>query len=450
MKIFFVSLGCDKNLVDSEQMLALLLRDGHTITDDESEADVIVINTCCFIGDAKEESIEAILEYAKYKESNCKALIVAGCLATRYKDEILEEIPEINAIIGTTSTDKIVEAIDSALKGQETKIFDDINRLPMIEEKRVTSTGGYYEYLKISEGCDKHCTYCIIPKVRGNYRSYPMDYIVKQAEQLAESGVKELILVGQEVTMYGVDLHKGRGKGKKRLAELISKLAKVEGIEWIRLLYCYPEEIDNDLIEAMRTEPKVVRYIDMPVQHVSDSILHMMGRNMTESKILKTIKKLRNAMPDICIRTTLITGFPGETEYDFNVLKDFVNEQYIDRLGIFTYSEEEGTPAAKFTQKVPEEVKQQRKDALMALQQEVSKKINKGFVGQKMTVIIDGYLPEDDVYVARSYRDAPNVDGNVFITLNENDSRELMSGTFLDVVITDSSEYDLIAKTVQD
>ena len=450
MKIFFVSLGCDKNLVDSEQMLALLLRDGHTITDDESEADVIVINTCCFIGDAKEESIEAILEYAKYKESNCKALIVAGCLATRYKDEILEEIPKIDAIIGTTSTDKIVEAIDSALKGQETKIFDDINRLPMIEEKRVTSTGGYYEYLKISEGCDKHCTYCIIPKVRGNYRSYPMDYIVKQAEQLAESGVKELILVGQEVTMYGVDLHKGRGKGKKRLAELISKLAKVEGIEWIRLLYCYPEEIDNDLIEAMRTEPKVVRYIDMPVQHVSDSILHMMGRNMTESKILKTIKKLRNAMPDICIRTTLITGFPGETEYDFNVLKDFVNEQYIDRLGIFTYSEEEGTPAAKFTQKVPEEVKQQRKDALMALQQEVSKKINKGFVGQKMTVIIDGYLPEDDVYVARSYRDAPNVDGNVFITLNENDSRELMSGTFLDVVITDSSEYDLIAKTVQD
>lgn len=450
MKIFFVSLGCDKNLVDSEQMLALLLRDGHTITDDESEADVIVINTCCFIGDAKEESIEAILEYAKYKESNCKALIVAGCLATRYKDEILEEIPEIDAIIGTTSTDKIVEAIDSALKGQETKIFDDINRLPMIEEKRVTSTGGYYEYLKISEGCDKHCTYCIIPKVRGNYRSYPMDYIVKQAEQLAESGVKELILVGQEVTMYGVDLHKGRGKGKKRLAELISKLAKVEGIEWIRLLYCYPEEIDNDLIEAMRTEPKVVRYIDMPVQHVSDSILHMMGRNMTESKILKTIKKLRNAMPDICIRTTLITGFPGETEYDFNVLKDFVNEQYIDRLGIFTYSEEEGTPAAKFSQKVPEEVKQQRKDALMALQQEVSKKINKGFVGQKMTVIIDGYLPEDDVYVARSYRDAPNVDGNVFITLNENDSRELMSGTFLDVVITDSSEYDLIAKTVQD
>lgn len=450
MKIFFVSLGCDKNLVDSEQMLALLLRDGHTITDDESEADVIVINTCCFIGDAKEESIEAILEYAKYKESNCKALIVAGCLATRYKDEILEEIPEIDAIIGTTSTDKIVEAIDSALKGQETKIFDDINRLPMIEEKRVTSTGGYYEYLKISEGCDKHCTYCIIPKVRGNYRSYPMDYIVKQAEQLAESGVKELILVGQEVTMYGVDLHKGRGKGKKRLAELISKLAKVEGIEWIRLLYCYPEEIDNDLIEAMRTEPKVVRYIDMPVQHVSDSILHMMGRNMTESKILKTIKKLRNAMPDICIRTTLITGFPGETEYDFNVLKDFVNEQYIDRLGIFTYSEEEGTPAAKFTQKVPEEVKQQRKDALMALQQEVSKKINKGFVGQNMTVIIDGYLPEDDVYVARSYRDAPNVDGNVFITLNENDSRELMSGTFLDVVITDSSEYDLIAKTVQD
>lgn len=450
MKIFFVSLGCDKNLVDSEQMLALLLRDGHTIIDDESEADVIVINTCCFIGDAKEESIEAILEYAKYKESNCKALIVAGCLATRYKDEILEEIPEIDAIIGTTSTDKIVEAIDSALKGQETKIFDDINRLPMIEEKRVTSTGGYYEYLKISEGCDKHCTYCIIPKVRGNYRSYPMDYIVKQAEQLAESGVKELILVGQEVTMYGVDLHKGRGKGKKRLAELISKLAKVEGIEWIRLLYCYPEEIDNDLIEAMRTEPKVVRYIDMPVQHVSDSILHMMGRNMTESKILKTIKKLRNAMPDICIRTTLITGFPGETEYDFNVLKDFVNEQYIDRLGIFTYSEEEGTPAAKFTQKVPEEVKQQRKDALMALQQEVSKKINKGFVGQKMTVIIDGYLPEDDVYVARSYRDASNVDGNVFITLNENDSRELMSGTFLDVVITDSSEYDLIAKTVQD
>lgn len=449
MKILFVSLGCDKNLVDSEQMLALLLRDGHTITDDETQADVIVINTCCFIGDAKEESIETILEYAKYKEDNCKALIVAGCLATRYKDEILQEIPEIDAIIGTTSTDKIAEAIDSALKGQETKVFDDIDRLPMIEEKRVSSTGGYYEYLKISEGCDKHCTYCIIPKVRGNYRSYPMEYLIKQAEDLAEAGVKELILVGQEVTMYGVDLHKGRGKGKKRLAELISKLAKIDGIEWIRLLYCYPEEIDNELIDVMRTEPKVCRYIDMPVQHVSDSILHMMGRNMTESKVHKVIKKLRNAMPDICIRTTLITGFPGETEYDFAVLKEFVTEQYIDRLGIFTYSEEEGTPAAKFSQKVPQEVKEQRRDVLMALQQEVSKKINKSFVGQKMKVIIDGYLPEDDVYVARSYRDAPNVDGNVFVTLNENDSRELMSGTFLDVVITDYSEYDLIAKTVQ-
>ncbi|GAB6160767.1 30S ribosomal protein S12 methylthiotransferase RimO [Howardella ureilytica] len=449
MKILFVSLGCDKNLVDSEQMLALLLRDGHTITDDETQADVIVINTCCFIGDAKEESIETILEYAKYKEDNCKALIVAGCLATRYKDEILQEIPEIDAIIGTTSTDKIAEAIDSALKGQETKVFDDIDRLPMIEEKRVSSTGGYYEYLKISEGCDKHCTYCIIPKVRGNYRSYPMEYLIKQAEDLAEAGVKELILVGQEVTMYGVDLHKGRGKGKKRLAELISKLAKIDGIEWIRLLYCYPEEIDNELIDVMRTEPKVCRYIDMPVQHVSDSILHMMGRNMTESKVHKVIKKLRNAMPDICIRTTLITGFPGETEYDFAVLKEFVTEQYIDRLGIFTYSEEEGTPAAKFSQKVPQEVKEQRRDVLMALQQEVSKKINKSFVGQRMKVIIDGYLPEDDVYVARSYRDAPNVDGNVFVTLNENDSRELMSGTFLDVVITDYSEYDLIAKTVQ-
>lgn len=449
MKILFVSLGCDKNLVDSEQMLALLLRDGHTITDYETQADVIVINTCCFIGDAKEESIETILEYAKYKEDNCKALIVAGCLATRYKDEILQEIPEIDAIIGTTSTDKIAEAIDSALKGQETKVFDDIDRLPMIEEKRVSSTGGYYEYLKISEGCDKHCTYCIIPKVRGNYRSYPMEYLIKQAEDLAEAGVKELILVGQEVTMYGVDLHKGRGKGKKRLAELISKLAKIDGIEWIRLLYCYPEEIDNELIDVMRTEPKVCRYIDMPVQHVSDSILHMMGRNMTESKVHKVIKKLRNAMPDICIRTTLITGFPGETEYDFAVLKEFVTEQYIDRLGIFTYSEEEGTPAAKFSQKVPQEVKEQRRDVLMALQQEVSKKINKSFVGQRMKVIIDGYLPEDDVYVARSYRDTPNVDGNVFVTLNENDSRELMSGTFLDVVITDYSEYDLIAKTVQ-
>ena len=453
MNILFISLGCDKNLVDSEVMLGILAKDGHQMVDDETMADVIIINTCCFIHDAKEESIQNILEMADLKKTGrLKALIVTGCLAQRYKEEIIQEIPEVDAVLGTTSYEEIAHVIDGVLsdspmeRGDVRLTMKDVDYLPVTDTHRMVTTGGHFAYLKIAEGCDKHCTYCIIPKLRGSYRSHSMDYLIKQAESLAAQGVKELNIVAQETTVYGTDLY----NGQKMLPELLKRLCRIEGLSWIRVLYCYPEEIDNDLIEAMRTEPKVVRYIDMPVQHVSDSILHMMGRNMTESKILKTIKKLRNAMPDICIRTTLITGFPGETEYDFNVLKDFVNEQYIDRLGIFTYSEEEGTPAAKFTQKVPEEVKQQRKDALMALQQEVSKKINKGFVGQKMTVIIDGYLPEDDVNVARSYRDAPNVDGNVFITLNENDSRELMSGTFLDVVITDSSEYDLIAKTVQD
>ena len=439
MKIFFVSLGCDKNLVDSEQMLALLLRDGHTITDDESEADVIVINTCCFIGDAKEESIEAILEYAKYKESNCKALIVAGCLATRYKDEILEEIPEIDAIIGTTSTDKIVEAIDSALKGQETKIFDDINRLPMIEEKRVTSTGGYYEYLKISEGCDKHCTYCIIPYIRGHYRSFPMEDLLEEARKLAEGGVKELILIAQETPVYGMDCY-----GRKALPELLTKLCEIEGIEWIRILYCYPEEITDELIAVMKKEKKICHYLDIPIQHSEDTILKRMGRRTNRAELVSLVEKLRKEIPDIVLRTTLITGFPGETEEEFKNMVDFVDSMEFDRLGVFPYSAEEGTKAAEMDGQITEEVKESRRDEIMALQQEISADKAASRIDDEMSVLIEGYLYEDDIYIGRTYMDAPKVDGNVFVRAEE----ELISGDIVPVRITGANEYDLMGDVI--
>ena len=477
MKVLFVSLGCDKNLVDSEQMLSVLLKYGHTVTDNEEEADVIVINTCCFIHDAKQESINAIIEYSQYKEvGNCKAIIVAGCLGTRYKDEIFDEMPEIDAIIGTSSYDRIGEAIEEVLKNKGIQsdvpiehdgeddvdysdrnckveiindnhiaIVDDLNRLPYADPERIISTtGSYFEYLKISEGCDKNCTYCIIPKVRGRYKSYPMEYLIDQAKSLADQGVKELILVGQEITMYGIDF-KG---GKKLLPELITKLADIPGIEWIRLQYCYPEEITPALIETIKNEPKVCHYIDMPIQHFSTDILKMMGRNTSEKEIVKIIEKLRNAIPDICIRTTLITGFPGEMPYDHAINKELITSIGIDRLGVFTYSEEEGTPAAKMKRKVPEDVKIERRNELMQLQQKISADINKNLIGHNMTVIIDGYIPEEDVYVARSYRDAPEIDGSVFIKLSDDDSREIMSGTFIDVKITSSSEYDLVGKII--
>lgn len=442
MKIMFISLGCDKNLVDTESMLGILKQNNFEFTDDETQAEVIVVNTCCFINDAKEESINTILEMAQMKQDGmCKALIVAGCLAHRYQEEIIEEIPEVDAYIGTTSYDKIAEVITSVLEGKGYNIVDDADRLVQTEPERIITTGGYFEYLKIAEGCDKHCTYCIIPKVRGNFRSYPMEYLVKQAESMAEKGVKELILVAQETTLYGVDLY-----GKKALPDLIRKLAQIEDLKWIRILYCYPEEIDDNLIEVIKNEPKVCHYLDMPIQHASDSILKRMGRRTSRQELVDIIGKLRKEIPDIALRTTLITGFPGETEEDYRQLLDFVDEMEFDRLGVFTYSPEENTPAAEFPNQIEEDVKISRRDGVMELQQEVSIDKSAEMVGKTLECMVEGKIEDDNVYVARSYKDAPNVDGYVFINTDAN----LMSGDIVKVQIDGSTEYDLIGSLLSD
>lgn len=440
MKVMFISLGCDKNLVDTENMLGILRTKGFEFTDDEMQADVIAINTCCFINDAKQESIETILQMAERKKDGvCKALVVAGCLAQRYQDEIIKEIPEVDAFIGTSAYDKIGEAIISVLEGKGYRCADDADRLVVTNENRVITTGGFYEYLKIAEGCDKHCTYCIIPKIRGSYRSYTVEYLVKQAEFLVNAGVKELILVAQETTMYGVDLY-----GKKSLPMLIRELAKIEELKWIRILYCYPEEIDDELIEVIKNEPKVCHYLDMPIQHASDNILRKMGRRTNKQQLVEIIGKLRREIPDIALRTTLITGFPTETQQDFEQLYEFVDEMEFDRLGVFTYSPEENTPAAQMDGQIDEDVKAVRRDEIMQLQQEVSIDIANDMIGKIVDCIIEGKIEDDDVYVGRSYKDAPNVDGYVFINSKEN----LMSGDMVKVHIEHAKEYDLIGSIV--
>lgn len=439
MKLLFISLGCDKNLVDSEMMMGLLHDRGYEFTDNEEEADIIVINTCGFINDAKEESINTILEMAKYKENNLKALIVAGCLVERYKNEILQELPEIDAIVGTTAFDKICDVVDDVLADKKHNELESINKMCRPDVKRIITTGGYYSYLKIAEGCDKHCTYCSIPMIRGAYRSVPMDELVKEAEYLADNGVKELIIVAQEITVYGKDLY-----GEKKLPELLHRLCKVPGIQWIRLLYCYPEEITDELIETIRTEKKICHYIDMPIQHASDKILKAMGRRTNNAELRNIISKLRKEIPDICLRTTLITGFPGETEEDHQILLDFIDEMEFDRLGVFTYSPEEDTKAASLDNQVDEEVKLCRKDEIMELQQEISMDKSERLVGKELEVIIEGKASDEDVYVGRSYMDAPSVDGYVFI----NSEEELMSGDFAKVRIVKAMEYDLIGELI--
>ena len=440
MKVLFISLGCDKNLVDSEMMMGLLRNRGYEFTDDEMQADVIVVNTCGFINDAKEESINTILNMAQYKEHNLKALVVAGCLAERYKNEIMEELPEIDAIVGTTAFDKIVDVIDGVLAGQKENALDDINRLCRPETDRIISTGGYYSYLKIAEGCDKRCTYCSIPMIRGSFRSVPMEALITEAEYLAGKGVKELILVAQETTLYGKDIY-----GKKILPELLKRLCEVKGIEWIRLLYCYPEEITDELIEVIKSEKKICKYIDMPIQHASDAILKKMGRRTNNAELRAIIGRLREAIPEICIRTTLITGFPGESEEDHEILMDFVDEMEFDRLGVFTYSAEEDTAAARMDGQLDEEVKLTRRDEIMELQQEISIDKSSRYVEEILEVIIEGQAADEDaLYVGRSYMDAPGVDGYVFIKSEE----ELMSGDFARVRITKALEYDLIGELI--
>ena len=441
MNILFISLGCDKNLVDTEVMLGMLASRGYQMVEEETQADVIVINTCCFVHDAKEESIQNILEMAEYKkEGRLKALIVTGCLAQRYRQEILDEIPEVDAVLGTTAYDKILDAIDEALKGHHTLTLADTDLLPEVETKRLVTTGGHFAYLKIAEGCDKHCTYCIIPKIRGNFRSVPMEQLLSEAEYLAEQGVKELILVAQETTLYGKDLY-----GEKSLHKLLRELCKISGIRWIRILYCYPEEIYPELIQVMKEEPKICHYLDLPIQHANDEILRRMGRRTSKQELIDKIDFLRSEMPDITLRTTLITGFPGETKEQHKELLEFINDMEFDRLGVFTYSPEEGTPAAAMEHQIDEEVKLDRQAELMELQQDISAELGERRIGQELLVMIEGKVADEDAYVGRSQADAPGVDGYVFVNTPET----LVSGDFVRVKITGALEYDLIGEISQ-
>lgn len=437
-KILFQSLGCDKNLVDSEMMLGMLAERGYSFTDDEAEADAVVVNTCCFIGDAKEESVNTILEMAELKKSGqIQALVVTGCLAQRYREEIRREIEEVDAVIGTSAIEELPAVLDAAFAGTAQDCYHSLDERPLTDKKRILTTGGHFAYLKIAEGCDKHCTYCIIPKVRGPYRSVPMESLLREAQELAAQGVKELILVAQETTVYGQELY-----GHKALPELLTKLCRIEGLVWIRILYCYPEEIDDALIRVMQKEEKICHYLDIPVQHASDAVLKRMGRRTDRKELTDIVKKLRREIPDICLRTTLIAGFPGETERDFETLFTFVEETAFDRLGVFPYSQEEDTPAADMPDQIPDEVKQARCDELMALQQEIAFDAAADMAGRLVMAMIEGKVADEDVYVARTYKDAPDVDGYLFVQTD----RELMTGDFVRVRITGSHEYDLMGE----
>lgn len=442
MKISFISLGCDKNLVDSEKMLAMMNDSGYEVTDIIADAEAVIINTCCFIHDAKQESIDTIIETAGYKKTGrLKYLIVTGCLATRYHDEISEYLPEVDAILSSSAADEL----DSCLKklsgkGLESKsIIKDINRDPDLGKKRLHNNLKNYAYIKIGEGCSKHCTYCVIPSIKGEYRSFPFEDIISEARDAVEKGKNELILIAQETTVYGTDLY-----GRKRLSELLYALNDIEGLEWIRLMYCYPEEIDDELINAIRDIDKVCKYIDMPIQHISDSILKRMGRKTTGDDIRKLIVKLRKKIPGIAIRTSLITGFPGETEEDHTELLEFIKEYRLDRVGVFTYSKEENTPAARFKPVVLKKIKEKRRKELMLAQQEIVFEENEKLYGKVLKAVAEGYLPEEKVYVARTYRDAPDVDGCCFVSSD----RDIVLGTVTDVKINGAAGYDLTAEEV--
>lgn len=438
MNVLCVSLGCDKNLVDSEMMLGLLSQEGYSFTDDEQEAEIIVVNTCCFIGDAKEESVNTILEMAELKKTaRCKALIVTGCLAQRYKQEILDEIPEVDGILGTSTYDEIAAVLKQILAGQQISCFHELDQIPEIKAERVVTTGGFYAFLKIAEGCDKHCTYCIIPSLRGQYRSVPMEKLEQEARKLAQKGVKELILVAQETTLYGVDLY-----GKKQLPELLHRLAAISGIQWLRIQYCYPEEITDELIQTIKTEAKVCNYLDIPIQHASDQILKRMGRKTNQRQLRGMINKLRSEIPDIALRTTLIAGFPGETPADHEEVLDFVNEMEFERLGVFAYSAEEDTPAAAFPDQIAEAQKEQWRDEIMELQQDIAFEQSEAMIGRVFEVMIEGKVADEPAYIARTYMDAPNVDGYIFV----NSGELFMSGDFVRVKVTGAAEYDLIGE----
>ena len=440
MKLLFISLGCDKNLVDSEFMIGKLAQEGIELTDFEEEADIIIINSCCFIGDAKEESINTILEMAEQKKTGkCKSLIVTGCLSQRYQDEIFKEIPEVDAILGTNSYDAIYAAVLATLNKEQYKNVQTLEGLPTIDSKRLLTTGGHYAYLKISEGCNKNCTYCIIPSIRGRYRSVPMETLVEQAKELVDAGVKELILVAQETTLYGIDLY-----GEKSLHKLLDELNAIPGLLWIRILYCYPEEIYEELIDSIIRNKKVCHYLDLPIQHCNDSILKSMNRKTDKADIIRIANHLRERIPDITLRTTLICGFPGETAREHEELMQFVNDMEFDRLGAFAYSPEEGTKAAEFDNQVDEELKQDWVADVMELQEEVIIDKNESLIGTELITFIEGKVADENAYIGRTYRDAPNVDGYIFINTDE----ELMTGDIVKAKVIGAYEYDLIGELV--
>lgn len=422
MKIHMISLGCDKNRVDSEKLLSELLGkyEGAEITDDPEDADLCVINTCSFIGPAKEESINTIIEMGELKKTaHLQKLIVAGCLVERYRDEIRKELPEVDEVIG---------------------VSDYVDKLD-VQLRRVAEADSYTAYLKIAEGCDKYCTYCIIPKLRGHYRSVPMEHLLEEAKNLAENGTKELILVAQETTLYGTDLY-----GRKALPELLNRLSEIDGIEWIRILYCYPEEITEELVDVIRDNPKVLHYLDIPIQHASDMILQNMHRKTRETEIREKIRLLRERIPDIALRTTLITGFPGETEEDFEILKQFVQDERFDRLGVFPYSKEEGTVAATMKPQVPERVKLRRQDEIMQLQQTIAFEKEREQIGRDLPVLVTGYDPDSNAYICRSYMDAPDIDSVVYVSAGMHHNK--MSGDMIRCHVTDTDGYDLIAEII--
>ncbi len=440
MKILFISLGCDKNLVDTEEMLGTLCENNDiSFTDDEMEADVIIINTCCFVNDAKEESINTIIEMAEHRtHGRCRSLIVAGCLAQRYKSEILKEIPEVDAVIGTASTDAILDIVNRLQKDEDNiEVYNPLDMPVSADKKRILTTGGHYAFLKIAEGCNKCCSYCVIPSIRGKYRSIPMEQLVHKAQELADGGVKELILVAQETTMYGVDLY-----NKKMLPELLEKLCAINGLYWIRILYCYPEEITDELIQVIKNQDKICNYLDIPVQHAADNVLKNMKRRATLAQLTDIIGRLRKEIPDIVLRTTLISGFPGETEEDHEILKKFVEDMRFDRLGVFAYSPEEGTEAAEMENQVDENIKEERRNELMSIQQDIAFEMSESRIGRVMLVMIEGKLADENAYVGRTYMDAPGVDGNIFITTDA----DLMTGDFVKVKVTGAVEYDLIGE----
>ncbi len=438
--IYFESLGCDKNLVDSEVMLGMLNEKGYVLTMDPGQADAIIINTCSFIHDAKEESVNTILEFAELKHTGeLKALIVVGCLTQLYQEEVMKEIEEVDAVLGAANYDRIVEAVNQALEGQKYIEFDTINHQPEPFINRMVETTKHYAYLKIAEGCDNHCTYCIIPKLRGRFRSRTMESLLEEVDYLTSMGKTEIILVAQDVGKYGTDIY-----GERRLTELIARISENPDVKWIRLLYVYPEDVTDELIETMAGNPKLLHYIDMPLQHVDNTILKKMARKSRMEDIIARIDSMRQAIDDICIRTTFIVGFPGETDEAFNTLYDFVKEQKLDRVGVFTYSREEGTPAYKMDNQIDEATMIIRQEKLMLAQQKISTAKNQAMIGKELTAIIDAYVPDDDVYLGRTYKDTPDVDSYVFIESKD----RLMSGDYVTIKVTGSNEYDLIGEVI--